>query len=133
MKKKYIFAICLFANSFIFGQSQRLVFVEEFTQASCGPCAQQNPAFNTLLQQNTSKAVSLKYQTDWPGTDPMNAQNPADVKSRVAYYAVSGVPDAIQDGSNKNAPSSVTQASIDNEYAVPSPFTVQLAHWFNAA
>lgn len=71
---------------------------EEFTQASCGPCASQNPAFNAVLAANTAKATSLKYQTSWPGVDPMNAQNPTDVQTRVNYYSVNGVPDAIMDG-----------------------------------
>lgn len=115
-------------------QSQRLVLVEEFTQASCGPCAAQNPAFNALLSQNTTKVVSLKYQTDWPGVDPMNAQNPATVSNRVAYYAVSGVPQANMDGNVvSGAPSAITQTNINNQYGVPSPFTLNLAHYFNAA
>jgi hypothetical protein len=55
---------------------QRLVLLEHFTQASCGPCASQNPALNALLDNNTTKVVAIKYQTSWPGTDPMNAANP---------------------------------------------------------
>ena len=37
--------------------------VESFTQASCGPCAAQNPGFNNLLQNNGNRVVLLKYQT----------------------------------------------------------------------
>ncbi len=125
-----------FASLFSWGaaQSQRLVLVEEFTQASCGPCASQNPAFNALLGTNTSKAVSLKYQVNWPGTDVMNQQNPSQVATRVAYYAVNGVPDAYLDGTvYGGSPSGVTQSMIDNQYAVSSPFTIVLTHWFNAA
>jgi hypothetical protein len=33
-------------------QSQRFVMFEEFTNASCGPCASQNPAFDALLSAN---------------------------------------------------------------------------------
>jgi len=33
-------------------QSQRMVLIEEATNASCGPCASQNPAFDILLNQN---------------------------------------------------------------------------------
>lgn len=133
MKKASLLLSLTIAASALFGQSQRLVLVEEFTQASCGPCAQQNPAFNSLLSANTTKAVSIKYQTSWPGTDPMNAQTAAEVANRVTYYAVNSVPNAIQDGVVKGTPSNVTQAGIDAEYAVTSPFTMQLTHWFNAA
>ena len=114
---------------------QRLCLLEEFTQASCGPCAAQNPALNTLLSANTAKVVSIKYQTSWPGTDPMNAQNPTEVATRVTYYGVGGVPDIEFDGNviSGGAPSDLTTAGINTEYAVPSPLTMALSHSFNAA
>lgn len=130
--------IALAVTSFGAAQSQRIVLAEEFTQASCGPCASQNPAFNTLLSANTAKIVSVKYQTSWPGVDPMNAQNPTDVATRVTYYGVSGVPDAPMDGveqtgaSYTGAPANYTQAKIDAEYAIPSPFTLNINHTFSA-
>lgn len=114
-------------------QSQRMVFVEEFTQASCGPCAAQNPAFNARLANNTSKVISLKYQTSWPGTDPMNAQTQTWVGPRVSYYGIQGVPNICTDGNaqQKVAPSQLTQTVIDNRYATPSPFTMALSHSFS--
>ena len=134
MKKSLLLVAIAINTGTILAQSQRLVFVEEFTQASCGPCAAANPAFNTLLSANSSKAVSVKYQVSWPGTDPMNAQNPTEVASRVAYYGVSGVPDARMDGNVvAGAPGDITQTKIDNQYAVASPFSINLKHWFNTA
>lgn len=120
-------------------QSQRLVLAEEFTQASCGPCASQNPAFNTLLSNNDTKVVSVKYQTNWPGSDPMNVQTQTWVGPRVTYYNVSGVPHALLDGvpqsggSYLGAPSNWTQAKIDTRYATTSPFTVEVSHTLDAS
>jgi hypothetical protein len=120
----------IFVYALSYGQSQRLVLCEEFTQASCPPCAAQNPAYNTLLNNNPTKVISIKHQTSWPGVDPMNAQNPTDVQTRVTYYAVNGVPTGLFDGVEHaganylGAPANATQAMIDNEYAVPSPFTI---------
>lgn len=131
MKKTFLLAVAAISVNFLFAQSQRLVFIEEFTQASCPPCASYNPGFNALLSANTTKAISLKYQTSWPGVDPMNAQNPTEAANRVSYYGVSGVPDVYMDGVAKST--STTQAMIDAEYAVASPFTIQLTHWFNSA
>lgn len=125
-------------GAFAFGQSQRMVLAEEFTQASCGPCAAQNPTFNALLLANTSKVIPLKYQTSWPGVDPMNAQNASDVSNRVSFYGVTGVPDSPMDGveqtggSYTGAPANYTQAKIDAEYAVPSPFTINVTHTFSS-
>jgi hypothetical protein len=133
-KPAILVALLLSASSLSLAQSQRLVLAEEFTQASCGPCASQNPAFNALLSNNTTKVVALKYQTAWPGVDPMNQQNPAQVNTRVTYYDVNGVPHALLDGvaatgtSYVGAPANIKQATIDTAYADPSPFTMNLSH-----
>jgi hypothetical protein len=133
MKKKYLIITLLITLTVsVFSQSQRLVLFEEFTNASCPPCASQNPAFDNLLAANTNKCTSIKYHTDWPGTDPMNAQNKPDVATRVSFYAVSGVPYAVMDGtpvagsSYIGAPANVTQAKIDAAYAIPSPFELSI-------
>jgi len=133
VKKIYLLAATLALSVAASAQSQRLVMVEEFTQASCGPCAAQNPAFNALVALNPTKMITIKYQTSWPGVDPMNAQNPTDVATRVSYYNVQGVPNAIMDGNVVNgAPSAITQTNINSEYAVPSPFTIAVSHTFNS-
>ncbi len=99
---KKLFTICLvgfvaFAYNAI-GQSTRMVLAEEFTQASCPPCATQNPTFNSLLDANSTKVVAIKYQTNWPGVDPMNVNTQSMVGPRVTYYSVTGVPWAAMDG-----------------------------------
>lgn len=127
-----ITALCL-AGFMLHAQSQRMVLVEEFTQASCPACAQVNPAFNALLTANSDKVIPLKYQVWWPGTDPMYQQNPADVGARVSYYQISGVPACQMDGNAFGGyPPNLSQAMIDAEYNQPAPFTIQLSHQFNA-
>jgi len=139
MKKITLLFVFLFATASVFSQSQRFILFEEFTNASCGPCASQNPAFDALLNANSTKCTSIKYHTNWPGVDPMNAQNPIDVAGRVTYYNVTGVPYAVMDGFPQTgsyytgAPANVTQAKIDAEYIIPSPFEIQLNHHLNAA
>lgn len=138
MKKKVYLAIA-FAGMMAASasaQTQRMVLAEEFTNASCPPCAAQNPAYNALLGANTSKVVAIKYQTNWPGVDPMNAQTQSDVGPRVTYYNCTGVPYSPIDGSvapvsapnYAGAPANWTQAIIDAEYAVPSPFQLSITH-----
>ncbi len=142
---KKILLSCFMAGALLsaHAQVQRMVLMEEFTNASCPPCAAQNPTFNALLGQNTSKVIPIKYQTNWPGVDPMNAANPTDVATRVALYGVSGVPYGVMDGDTSKmpatqnayagAPAALTQAQIDAEYAIPSPVSMNLTHSFNAA
>ncbi len=127
-------AVMFFYANIAFGQSQRMVLVEEFTQASCGPCASQNPAFDELLGNNTDKVVVLKYQVWWPGYDPMYEDNTPDVDDRVAYYGVNGVPNGMVNGIGITndcnyydwAPACLDQAEIDAEYAVSSPFDISI-------
>ncbi|HPT03344.1 MAG TPA: T9SS type A sorting domain-containing protein [Bacteroidales bacterium] len=128
MKKTLLSVLVTLLTVITFGQSQRFILFEEFTNACCGPCASQNPAFDALLTTNAGKCTSIKYHTNWLGPDPMNTQNPTEVATRVTYYGVSGVPHAVMDGSPltgssySGAPANLTQTKIDNEYAVPSPF-----------
>ena len=116
----------------------RKVLTEEFTQASCGPCAAQNPAFNTLLSSVDDKVVPLKYQTSWPGYDPMNEHNPEDVQTRVSYYGVTGVPSVRltgdvtpMGGSYAGAPANVTGAMINNIYNDLTPVAITVEHTLN--
>ncbi len=139
--KKYILLSLLLAGStwFVSAQNQRLVLAEEFTNASCGPCAAQNPAFDALLNANPTKITAVKYHTNWPGVDPMNAHNPQDIAARVTYYSVSGVPYCRLDGvavtgsSYVGAPSNLNQAKIDAEFAITSPLLMQLQANLNPA
>jgi hypothetical protein len=137
MKKIYAILIGGLLTFTAGAQSQRLVLIEEFTQASCGPCAAANPTFNTLLNNNAGKCVSLKYQTNWPGVDPMNAQYPSGVSSRVSYYSCTSVPYAIMDGvavtgsSYTGYPGNLNSTKINNEYNVASPFTIYVSHYLS--
>lgn len=97
MRKLLLLALAC-APIFLLGQAQRTALIEHFTNASCPPCAAQNPAFNALIRANPDKVISIKYQANFPGFDPMNQQNPGEVSSRADYYDLSGVPTAWLDG-----------------------------------
>lgn len=129
-----VFSLLLF-SVMTTAQSQRMVLLEEGTQASCPPCATQNPPFDALYEQNEDKAVLIKYQTSWPGFDQMNLDNPSDVADRIAYYGISGVPNALLNGSDlendcgsyEGAPSCLDQAEIDAAYAEMSEFDMVIS------
>ncbi|HMQ47472.1 MAG TPA: Omp28-related outer membrane protein [Saprospiraceae bacterium] len=133
MRAFLLVASLLLVQNFAFAQAQRRVLIEHYTQASCGPCAAQNPAFNTLLFNNWDKVVPLKYQVWWPGYDPMYDQNPDDVDARVAYYGVTGVPNVRIDGTlDAGTSGSVTATQINNAYAVTTPLEMELIHSLSA-
>jgi hypothetical protein len=131
MKKTLLFAALLSASFMGFSQSQRTVFIEEFTQASCPPCETTTPALNAVIETNAEKIVQIRYQTSWPGVDPMNADNPTEVQTRVDYYGVTGVPDVIADGTSTGNPGSLPQGIIDARYGTDAPVLVEVEHTIN--
>lgn len=143
MKKIYsllFFAAFLFSAHIASAQSQRLVLIEEGTNASCGPCATQNPGFYDLLDSVDDKVVGLTYQWWYPGFDPMYEHNPVEVDYRFeTYYGQNGVPTAMIDGDVPDgstpgfngqwyagAPGGYSATMINNRYAVPSPFDIEI-------
>jgi len=98
MKRTLILAGLLVTGIAVNAQVQRNVLAEAFSNASCGPCASQNPGYNALLGTNTTKVIAVKYQWYFPGFDPMNAQNPTEPNARISYYGQSGVPCGVLDG-----------------------------------
>lgn len=136
MKRKFtlLTLLCALFAFQGFAQSSKMVMIEEGTQASCGPCATQNPNFDALLDANPDKVVVLKYQTSWPGFDQMNLDNPGEVQDRVDYYAIEGVPTGVINGSYipndcqfyDGAPACLSQADIDAAYTSGAAFDLNV-------
>jgi hypothetical protein len=119
----------LLMQSAVNAQAFKFPIFEHFTQASCGPCAAQNPGFQTsILDANPTSVHHIAYHTVWPGVDPMNALNPVDVDARVGYYNVTGVPSVTLMGNAKTGgPGSFSQADVDAQIAATSPIKVNVS------
>jgi hypothetical protein len=142
MKKLFtlsLLAFVIFCQTAL-SQSARLVLIEEATNASCGPCASQNPAFDILLNANRDKLTAIKYHWYFPGYDPMHDHNPLENDGRVSYYGINGVPTATIDGDIPNGPTfsypggphGYTQELIDEYAAIPAPLDIWLSHHLSA-
>lgn len=120
-------ALLLFAGA-ANSQAARFVLFEHFTQASCGPCAAQNPAFESgILNPNPDKVRHIAFHTSWPGTDPMYTHIAAENDARTTYYGVSGVPDMYMNGNQKNAqPGGFSQADVDWQFSLGSPIKIKV-------
>jgi len=114
-----------------FGQAPRRVLIEEATNASCIPCAAQNPAFDALLNQNREHIAVVKYHASWPGYDPMYNHNTTDNGARISYYGINSVPRGVMDGTYNNMPSTFTQALINQYVVVPSPYEIDMYHYLS--
>ncbi len=129
--KKFLLVLVAITTFALAAKSQtaKMAIVEEFTNASCPPCAAQNPAFDALMAANKDKAVVLKYQVWFPGFDPMYEHNTIDVRARADYYDGGfGVPNGRVEGADVGIVANVTQASIDAASAPMSPLDIKLTH-----
>ena len=96
-----LFLFTLFLHTGISLSGDRMVLVERFTSATCGPCAANNPIMDAFLaSQDPDKIVGISYHQNWPvaGLDPMYNYNPADNETRRGYYGVNYIPQAKFDG-----------------------------------
>ncbi|MCC7302350.1 MAG: T9SS type A sorting domain-containing protein [Bacteroidia bacterium] len=116
-------------------QCAKYVLMEQFTQASCGPCASQNPGFKTtVLDPNPQKVRHIAYHTSWPGVDPMYNANTTDNGGRTTYYSVTGVPHIKLLGSKKaGAPSGFTQSDVDYFWSEGSPLKITVSEVDNGS
>ncbi len=127
MKKFLLLGLLLCSLYSMAQQAKRHVLFEHFTQASCGPCADQNPAFQAFFEQNTTNAHHIAYHTAWPGDDPMNEDNPEEVDARVQYYGVGGVPAILVSGENETNPMAVDQSTVEGVSVGGSPIQMLVA------
>lgn len=77
----------------------RRVVVEEATNASCGPCASQNPTFQKWVKNHLDRVIPIVYHAWWPGSnDPMYRYDTIMNQIRIRYYGISGVPSGRLNG-----------------------------------
>ena len=137
--RKLLLAALLSVPMIGVAQSQRLVLLEHFTQASCGPCGTFDPDINAILEAKTDQIIAIKYQTSWPGVDPMNADNPSEVLSRVRYYQITSVPNSSIDGKKPGSGASAGHPAywnadtVDAHSSVAAQFTMHSAHRLKTA
>ena len=111
-------------------QNERILLFECFTNASCPPCAQQNPALDALIDANANRVAAIKYHMNWPGdNDPMYLHNPADNNARKSVYGINTVPHTVVDGTRfSNMPSYLSQSTVNQWLTVTSPFEMRLSY-----
>ena len=75
-------------------QYKRVFLIEEGTNASCPPCAAQNPFYESYLSKphNEELLIPIMWHANFPGRDVMNAANPTMHNTRISYNGISGVP-----------------------------------------
>lgn len=137
MKKSTILiaSLVMLISLKISAQNERVLLFECFTNTSCGPCAQQNPALDALINANADRIAAIKYHMNWPGAnDPMYLHNTADNNARKGVYNVSSVPHTVVDGIRfANIPGSLNQNMVNNWLAIESPLELSLTYELDEA
>ncbi|MCW8804479.1 MAG: hypothetical protein OQK57_08785, partial [Ignavibacteriaceae bacterium] len=107
-------------NTIILPGVQRAnVLLEEWTNASCAPCAANNPTIDAFVQANFNTIVPIKYHVWWPGAnDPMYLHNVSENTARTEYYGVSGVPHVIMGGVTTPVYPYSTPGSLQDAYDI---------------
>ncbi|MCH2223667.1 MAG: T9SS type A sorting domain-containing protein [Crocinitomicaceae bacterium] len=117
MKKNFTLLILLMSTFVSFAQD-RVTLIESFTSSTCPPCNAGNVHLEGILAdaQNDNKQVSLKYQMSWPGDGDPYFTDEGGVRRNL--YGISSVPLTIVDGTNEYSTGNITQANLDNAYAI---------------
>lgn len=129
-------------TSTLFAGSPRNVLFEEFTNASCPPCAAQNPTLEEYLMPKAGdNIIPLIFHPNFPGRDSMMSENSAMHVGRQNYYPVInqvGVPQILVDGKTpiasnsqlyyNGAPADTTAAitNVTADLGQNSPYTMSV-------
>ncbi len=141
MRKYLLIALAVVAIPVCVSAQTRMTISEEFTGENCGPCAGTNPGFWHLCDTapNLAKIIHISYMEPIPTSGWYYMRTQALSDSRRSYYSISSAPHHIYDGHTPSASSAApghpgyfTQAEIDAEYAIASPFNITCSNVWNA-
>lgn len=124
-----------------YSQLKNMILLEEATNASCGPCAGQNPVLEQFLQDHSADVIAVSYHAWWPGlNDPMYVNDKAMNEARITYYGFDqiGVPVCVIGGSYATpvigyagAPGDTDAVivAVDSEMTVARPITMDVKRY----
>ncbi|MBX2974492.1 MAG: Omp28-related outer membrane protein [Ignavibacteriaceae bacterium] len=125
---KYIWILLLIASQILNAQTQKMVLIEEFTNANCNSCPSNDANINKFVGSNWGNVISLQYHTWWPIADPFYSINPNENNSRVNYYGISTIQNYAVDGLVKGAatnPYLLTTQTLDR-FFLQSPIKINI-------
>lgn len=89
-----LLSLFFFLHTSLFSQSspKRLVLIEEFTSATCGPCVDADKVLKVVAKLD-SGIIALKYHLNIPSPgDPFYKANPTHNDARGTLYAIPALP-----------------------------------------
>lgn len=90
-------------DNFFIGQRYRGSVLEYFTNASSAEAGDADEVMKAFVKEHPGIVYDLQYHTDFPGSDPMNLNNPYPTSIRTFSYGIHTVPYAILNGGTGEA------------------------------
>jgi len=108
----------------------KTTLLEEFMQASCEPCMYSSPNLDSVLINNQTTCIPIRYHVSWPGVDFMNKATwiPYDSERTFTYYNITGVPEAELDGTILLDSRFLKSADLQPEVPKGSPFKITITN-----
>ncbi|MEN8202010.1 MAG: PKD domain-containing protein [Bacteroidota bacterium] len=85
-------------DNFFIGQRIRGSVLEYFTNASSAAAGDANDVMEAFVREHSGIVYDIQYHMEYPGADPMNANNPYPPATRAFNNGVQSVPYAILNG-----------------------------------
>lgn len=109
---------------------RRLVVIEEFTSATCGPCVDADKTLKTVVNLD-SGIVALKYHLNIPTPgDPFYKSNPQQNDKRGSLYGIPALPAARVNGYRGVDPrdAAAMRAAARVDQSLPYPVEIKVNH-----
>jgi hypothetical protein len=84
------------------GTRTRNVLLEHFTNNSSSSVINANLIVNSVASAMKRDVININYHTNFPGTDLLYNDIPADMSARVLFYGLTRVPWSLIDGGTRN-------------------------------
>lgn len=140
MKKIFLVLTAVFGLlcSPAYAQLKNMILIEEATNASCPPCAAENPILEQFVQDNSDDVIQVSYHAWWPGSTEIMYMNDKTMnEQRINYYGFGniGVPACVVGGSYatattwyKGAPGDIDAltSAVDSQKLLVSPVTLDV-------
>ncbi|MFO7574776.1 MAG: T9SS type A sorting domain-containing protein, partial [Bacteroidales bacterium] len=84
------------------GTRTRNVLLEHFTNNSSSSVVNANLIVNAVASAMKRDVININYHTNFPGTDLLYNDIPADMSARVLFYGLPRVPYSLIDGGTRN-------------------------------
>ena len=127
-------------DNFYLGEGVKNSVLEYFTNSASSEAFLADEIVEKFTEDNSSMVIDLQYHMDYPGEDPMNANNPVPPSVRGFNYGVPSVPYAVLDGGSEpeyrydftDESEQPNEDDLKSSSLVISPFDMSLTCNFNS-